>query len=82
MNPKDWEVAEGLVPGVRHPKKKKDDFSGVVHHVGNMKPKLKLAIESVYKQTLGLRGGWAEYAIAYESMAFYLADHISFEGLP
>ncbi|PNP51745.1 hypothetical protein THARTR1_07514 [Trichoderma harzianum] len=79
LNPKDWKVADGAVPGVTY-SNEGDDFSGVVHTVGQGVTEFKVGDRvGVFHKTLGPGGGWAEYAIAWESMAFHLADHISFE---
>ncbi|KAH0530187.1 hypothetical protein TsFJ059_004847 [Trichoderma semiorbis] len=80
LNPKDWKVADGAVPGVTY-SNEGDDFSGVVHTVGQGVTEFKVGDRvGVFHKTLGPGGGWAEYAIAWESMAFHLADHVSFEG--
>ncbi|KAL6701532.1 GroES-like protein [Trichoderma pleuroticola] len=79
LNPKDWKVADGAVPGVTY-SNEGDDFSGVVHTVGQGVTEFKVGDRvGVFHKTLSPGGGWAEYAIAWESMAFHLADHVSFE---
>ncbi|EHK40129.1 Hypothetical protein TRIATDRAFT_89285 [Trichoderma atroviride IMI 206040] len=79
LNPKDWKVADGVVPGVTRTNEG-DDFSGVVHQVGQHVTEFKVGDRvGVFHKTLSPGGGWAEYAIAYESMTFHLADHVSFE---
>lgn len=81
LNPKDWKVAEGIVPGVTYTNEG-DDFSGVVHQVGQHVTEFKVGDRvGVFHKTLSPGGGCAEYAIAYESMTIHLADHVSFEGL-
>lgn len=77
LNPKDWKVADGAVPGVTY-SNEGDDFSGVVHTVGQGVTEFKVGDRvGVFHKTLSPGGGWAEYAIAWESMAFHLADHVS-----
>ena len=81
LNPKDWKVAEGYVPGVTYTNEG-DDYSGTVHQIGEHVTEFKVGDRvGVFHKTLSPGGGWAEYAIAYESMTFHLADHVSFEGL-
>ncbi|KAH0489357.1 hypothetical protein TgHK011_009789 [Trichoderma gracile] len=79
LNPKDWKVADGAVPGVTR-SNEGDDFAGVVHEVGGRVIEFKVGDRvGVFHKTLSPGGGWAEYAIAWESMAFHLAGHVSFE---
>ncbi|KAL7944947.1 GroES-like protein [Trichoderma barbatum] len=79
LNPKDWKVADGAVPGVTY-SNEGDDIAGVVHEVGQQVTEFKVGDRvGVFHKTLSPGGGWAEYAIAWESMAFHLANHISFE---
>lgn len=80
LNPKDWKVADGAVPGVTY-SNQGDDFAGVVHEVGQQITEFKVDDRvGVFHKTLSPGGGWAQYAIAWESMTFHLADHMSFEG--
>ncbi|EHK19345.1 uncharacterized protein TRIVIDRAFT_49491 [Trichoderma virens Gv29-8] len=79
LNPKDWKVADGAVPGVTH-SNEGDDFAGVVHEIGQSVTEFKVSDRvGVFHKTLSPGGGWAQYAIAWESMTFHLADHVSFE---
>ncbi|KAM0262148.1 hypothetical protein ACHAQJ_001891 [Trichoderma viride] len=79
LNPKDWKVADGAVPGVTY-SNEGDDFAGVVYQVGQHVTEFKIGDRvGVFHKTLSPGGGWAEYAIAWESMTFHLANHVSFE---
>ncbi|KAL7939299.1 GroES-like protein [Trichoderma chlorosporum] len=79
LNPKGWKVAEGAVPGVTY-SNEGDDFAGVIHEVGQGVTEFRVGDRvGVFHKVLSPGGGWAEYAIAWESMTFHLADHVSFE---
>jgi NADPH:quinone reductase-like Zn-dependent oxidoreductase len=80
LNPKDWKVADGAVPGVTY-SNEGDDFAGFVHEVGQQVTEFKVGDRvGAFHKTLSPGGGWAEYAVAWESMTFHLAEHVSFES--
>ncbi|KAH8819314.1 chaperonin 10-like protein [Xylogone sp. PMI_703] len=79
LNPKDWKVADGAIPGVTY-SNEGDDFAGFVHQIGQQVTEFKVGDRvGCFHKTLSPGRGWAEYAVSWESMAFHLADHVSFE---
>lgn len=73
-------MADGAVPGVAY-SNEGGDFAGIVYEIEQQVIESKVGDRvGASHKTLSPGGGWAEYAIAWESMTFHLADHASFKG--
>ncbi|WP_063057509.1 NAD(P)-dependent alcohol dehydrogenase [Nocardia sienata] len=84
LNLSDWECLQGTplyarIGGLRKPARRVlgSDIAGVVESVGTGVTRFRPG-DSVYGDNLGLKGGFAEYAVAPESVLAHKPDSLSF----